>query len=220
MATVLVTGANRGIGLAFAQAYAGRGDRVIATARAGADTEDLQRATREILTLDVTDDDSIGAFATALGQTPIDLLIHNAGILISDDLDHFDPSVFMKQIELNALGPLRLTRALRPQLSLAEAPRLVCLTSRMGSIADNSSGAMYGYRASKAALNAVVKSLSLDLPWPVFAVHPGWVATRMTNHRGQLTPEESVARMVALIDRLGPEQTGHFFHCEGHELPW
>jgi len=220
MATVLVTGANRGIGLAFARAFAARGDRVIGTARRAADVTELQQVADEVLPLDVTDDDSVSALTLAIGETPIDLLVHNAGILVRDDLDDLDPAVFMQQVEVNALGPLRVTRALRPHLARAAAPRIVCITSRMGSITDNTSGRMYGYRASKAALNAVVKSLSIDLPWPVYAVHPGWVATRMTDHEGPLTPDQSVANMLALLDRLGPEHTGRFFHCEGHELPW
>lgn len=220
MPTVLITGANRGIGLALAEAMAARGDRVLATAREGADVAALQRVASEVLPLEVTDDASVEALAGRLAGTPIDLLVNNAGILANDDLDDFDPQVFMRQIEVNALGPLRVTRALRPNLAAAGSPRIVCITSRMGSMADNTSGRMYGYRASKAALNAVVKSLSIDLPWPVYAVHPGWVATRMTNDHGPLTPQQSAAAILVLLDRLGAAETGRFFHCEGHELPW
>src|SRR5690606_20554408 len=140
MPTVLITGANRGIGLALAEAMAARGHRVLATAREGADTEAIRRVATQVLPLDVTDDASVEALATALGGTPIDLLVNNAGILVDDDLDHFDPAVFMQQIEVNALGPLRVTRALRPNLAASEAPRILCVTSRMGSMGDNTSG--------------------------------------------------------------------------------
>jgi len=221
MSTVLITGANRGLGLAFARALRARGDEVIGTAREPANAEELAALGATVEELEVTDDASVASLAERLEGKPIDLLINNAGILRRDRIESFEPETVLRQFDVNALGPLRVTRALLPNLRLADAPKIVSITSRMGSVEDNSSGGFYGYRASKAALNAVIKSLSIDLdPWPVVVIHPGYVRTRMTGNQGDLSADEAVERMLPLIDHLEASQSGKFFHRDGHELPW
>ena len=221
MSTVLVTGANRGLGLAFARAFRARGVDVIGTAREPANAEELAALGATVEELEVTDDASVGSLAERLEGRPIDLLINNAGILRRDRIESYEPETVLRQFDVNALGPLRITRALLPNLRLADAPRIVSITSRMGSVEDNSSGGFYGYRASKAALNAIIKSLSIDLdPWPVVVIHPGYVRTRMTGNQGDLTADEAVERMLPLIDRLEASHSGKFFHRDGHDLPW
>jgi len=221
MATVVITGANRGIGLAFAKVYHSRGDTVIGTTREPAEATELAQLGVQVEELEVTDDASVANFAERIAGRPVDLLINNAGVLRRDRLDSFDPATILRQFDVNALGTLRVSQALAANLKLAPQPRLVAMTSRMGSIEDNNSGGFYGYRASKAALNAIVKCLSIDLePWPVALLHPGYVRTRMTGNQGDLTAEEAVERMLLVIDRLDASMTGKFFHRDGHELPW
>lgn len=218
--TVLVTGANRGIGLAFARTWAGRGARMIGTARHPAEAGALNSVADRVEALDVTDDASVAALADALDDETLDLVIHNAGILVRDDLDDLDPADVLAQLDTNAVGPLRLTRALRPHLGRAASPRLVFISSVMGSIARNGDGGYYGYRASKAALNAVVKNLHLDLdPWPCVALHPGYVRTDMTGG-GNITPEESANDMADTIGKIDRSWSGRFFDRFGEEIPW
>lgn len=227
---VLVTGANRGIGLSWARAFRKRDAKVIGTAREPGGADDLREIGAQVEELDVTDDASVAMLAERLHGVAIDLLVLNAGILRRDTADSVDTALMMRQFDTNALGPLRVALALRPNLALAESasagsagggPAIVAMTSRMGSIADNNSGGFYGYRTSKAALNAVMKSLSIDFsPWPVVVIHPGYIATRMTGNQGDLGPDEAVDRMLSIVDRLDESMTGRFYHRDGHELPW
>lgn len=218
MATVLVTGANRGIGLGFARAYAERGDRVLGTARRPDEAEELAAAAERVLRLDVADDESVAELARELEGESIDLLINNAGILVDDDVGNVDPDDVLAQVDTNAVGVLRVTLALRHLL--ADGAEIACISSVMGSIAENGSGGYYGYRASKAALNAIVKNLSIDLaPVPVIAFHPGYVKTEMTG-RGEIGPDESAAALVELIGRTGRGETGRFLDRHGRELAW
>lgn len=218
--TVLVTGANRGIGLALARTFAERGARVIGTARSPDEADDLAAVAARVERLDQTDDASVAALADSLEGEALDVAVHNAGILRRDDVDDLDPDDVLAQLDTNAVGPLRVTRALRPHHARAEDPRLVYVSSVMGSIGDNGDGAYYGYRASKAALNMVVKNLHLDLaPWPVVALHPGYVHTRMTG-AGNITPEESAAGLVEVIEGVDRSMSGRFFDRFGEELPW
>lgn len=148
-------------------------------------------------------------------------MINNAGLLQDEKLGEIDYDSIRDQFEINTLAPLMVTEALLPNMS--EGSKVALITSRMGSIADNESGGRYGYRASKAALNAFGKSLSLDLKDDGIAVallHPGYVQTRMVNFGGHITPEEAAEGLLARIDELNLENTGGFWHSNGEQLPW
>ncbi len=223
MQTVLITGANRGIGLALARQYLGRGDRVIAVCRHG--SAELAASGAQVESgIDVTDDAALAALAQRLGDTRIDVAWLNAGILSRESLGQIDGDGFdalRRQFEVNALGPLRVVQALLDKL--ARHAKLAIMTSRMGSVADNSSGGYYGYRASKAAVNAIGKSLAIDLrprDISVFLMHPGYVSTDMVGGGGDITPEQSAARLVSKLDVLELDQSGSFWHSDGSALPW
>ena len=223
MATVLVTGANRGIGLALTKHFRARGDEVIGVCRHASDALAATGARVEA-GIDVTDAAALSGLAQRLQGQRIDQLWLNAGILDRDTLDSLDADGFQamrRQFEVNALGPLMVAQALRT--SLARGSKLAILTSRMGSIADNGSGAYYGYRASKAAVNAIGKSLAIDLAprgVAVYLLHPGYVATDMVNGHGDITPEVAAERLAGVVAGLGQEQSGSFWHSNGSPLPW
>jgi NAD(P)-dependent dehydrogenase (short-subunit alcohol dehydrogenase family) len=220
MATILITGANRGIGLALARAYAARGDRVIAACRVGSKAlTDLGAEVHE--GVEVGDDASVDRLATSLGATKIDVLINNAGIHSNETLEDLNFGRIRKQMEVNAYGPLRVTRALLPHLH--KGSKVVIVTSRSGSIGDNGSGHTYGYRMSKAAVNMAGVNLAIDLKprgIPVLLLHPGMVKTDMGGGPGAVEARDAAARMVARIDELSLDTTGKFRHAEGYELPW
>lgn len=220
MKQVLITGANRGIGLELARHYAREGWSVIGVCRE-ASPELVQVADRVIDGVDVTSDTGVARLLATLGDTPLDLLINNAGLLQDERLGDIDFNSIRTQMEINAYAPLRLTEALLSNLS--EGSKVANITSRMGSIADNDSGGRYGYRASKAALNAFGKSLAVDLKPRGIAVaqlHPGYVKTRMVNFGGLISPDESAAGLAQRIDELNLENTGSFWHSNGELLPW
>ncbi len=222
---VLVTGANRGIGLALAKAWAERGERVIATARRPWEADALTGAAARVVALDITQPASVSALAETLADEAIDLLVHNAGILVNDRIDDVDPADVLKQLDVNAVGPLRVSLALRPHLRRAadagRVPRTVFISSVMGSLAENTEGGWYGYRSSKAAANAVMRNLHADLdPWPVVALHPGYVKTRLTGGAGHITPETSAADLVKVIDRVDASMSGGFFDRFGEPIAW
>lgn len=217
---VVITGANRGIGLELARHYAQAGSDVIGVCRE-ASPELKEVAAQVIENVDVTQDAGIQVLATALANQRIDLLINNAGLLQSEQLGSIDYDSIRKQMEINAYAPLRVTEAL--MASIPSGGKIANITSRMGSIGDNDSGGGYGYRASKAALNAFGKSLAIDLKPKGVAVallHPGFVQTRMVNFGGLITPEESAKGLAARIDELNLENTGSFWHQSGELLPW
>jgi len=220
MPTVLVTGANRGIGLEFCRQLAARGDTVIATCRTPSPA--LTALPVEVIDgVDVADDDSIAALAASLSGRAIDLLINNAGVLIRTSLESLDFDLLRRQFEINSLGPLRVTTALRD--NLASGSTVAIITSRMGSIADNTSGGHYGYRMSKAAVNMAGKSLSLDLRprgITVVLLHPGWVRTEMTANNGLIDTTESVTGLLSRIDATTIDDTGTFWHTNGAPLSW
>lgn len=220
MARVLITGANRGIGLAYARLYAARGDEVIAACRQGSKPlEDL--GVRIVPGADVTRDAALAAVAETLAGQTLDVLIANAGVLEEDELDTLDFDRIRKQLEVNAVGPLRTVTAFRSLLK--RGSRVALMTSRMGSIADNTSGGYYGYRMSKAALNAAGKSLALDLASAgimVAILHPGYVRTDMTAGHGALDSDESARMLIQRIDELSPATSGTFWHANGDVLPW
>ena len=223
METVLITGANRGIGLALAQAHAARGDRVIGVCRS--ESKELRATGAQVEAgVDVTDDAALPGLVKKLDGERIHRLWLNAGVLEREKLGGIDQAGFdslRRQFEVNSLGPLRVAQGLLDNLGAGS--KIGIMTSRMGSMGDNDSGGYYGYRASKAAVNAIGKSLAVDLKprgVSVFLVHPGYVATDMVGRSGDITPEVAAQRLVALLDGLGLEQSGSFRHSNGSELPW
>lgn len=217
---VVITGANRGIGLELARHYAREGCEVIGVCRQSSD-ELAAVANQVIDDVDVTTDAGIAKLTSALSGKSISLLINNAGLLQDEQLGSIDFDSIRTQMEINAYAPLRVTEALVPQIR--EGGKIANITSRMGSIADNDSGGRYGYRASKAALNAFGKSLAVDLNPRGIAVgqlHPGYVKTRMVNFGGLITPEESAKGLAERIAQLNLENSGSFWHSNGEELPW
>lgn len=218
--TIVITGANRGIGLALAQQWKARGDRVLAVCRQ-ASTALVDSGVEIIDGVDVSTADGVSNLASALGDTSVDLLYNNAGIMLSETVDDMNYEQILQQFEVNTLGPLRVTMALLSNLHAGSKVGL--MTSRMGSIADNTSGKKYGYRISKAGLNAAGKSLALDLHDRGIAVailHPGWVQTDMTGHSGNLTVDEAASNLIARMDELNLENSGTFWHSDGSVLPW
>lgn len=224
MTTSLITGANRGIGLELARRLRARGDDVIAVCRRSSTALD-DLGVRVESGIDVTDDSSVAKLRERLGETPIDLLVNNAGVLSIESAGAWNPDSIRDQFEVNALGPLRVTMTLLPLLH--RGSKVILVTSRMGSIADNTSGGAYGYRMSKAALNMAGMSLARDLQGRGIAVgilHPGMVATDMTAVFGHgpsmRSPEDAAAKLIERIDELTLEATGSFRHADGEALPW
>ena len=221
MQTVVIVGANRGIGLELARQLANRGDRVLGVCRRPSPDLEALPAVDVREGVDVTKPETLRTLADELGEASIDRLVVVAGILKRVSLEDFDADIIREQFEVNALGPLStvvsLLGCLRPGAKVA------LITSRMGSIADNTSGGSYGYRMSKAALNMAGRSLALDLaPRGVLValLHPGWVRTDMTGGSGLIDAEESAAGLIARIDALTPEGSGGFLHQNGEALPW
>ncbi len=220
MTTIVITGCNRGIGLQLATQFHDRGDEVIGVCR-NPSPELSALGLRVIEGIDVSNGDSVAALAQALDGETIDVLINNAGILRSDSLESIDYDVMLEQYRVNTLGPLRVTQALLPNLH--EGSKVAIVSSRVGSIEDNSSGNNYGYRASKTAVNMVGTNLRHDLEPKGIAVillHPGYVRTDMTGGGGNVSPVDSAKGLIERIDELSMESTGSFQHAEGYTLPW
>lgn len=221
MATFLVTGANRGIGLEYCRQLKARGDDVVAVCRQASDELEGLRVRVEA-GLELSDSQAIDDLVQRLDGLPLDGVILNAGILQSMGLMDLDPAGIRRQFEVNALAPLLLARALVDQMP--SGAKLVLMTSRMGSIDDNSSGGSYGYRMSKVALNMAGKSMAIDLEPLGIAVailHPGLVRTRMIRFNPSgIPPEQSVKGLLARIDGLTLATSGSFWHANGELLPW
>ena len=219
MATILITGCNRGIGLQLCRQFAERGDEVIGVCRS--DTDELRHLGFRVITgVDVSAAESVPRLKESLGAQHLDVLINNAGILLRDSLGELDYTEIVEQFRVNTLGPLRVTEALLDNLS--SGSKVVILSSRVGSIEDNSSGGYYGYRASKAAVNMIGTNLKHDLLPRGIAVgllHPGMVATQMTNGQG-VAPADAAKNIIDRIDGLDLQNSGGFWHAEGYELPW
>ena len=226
MPTLLITGANRGIGLEFARQYAADGWTVHATARdPGAATELTALGGVEVHALDIGDGAAVDALADTIKDVRLDLLINNAGVSGVENaaLGEIDYDGWLEVLRINAISPLRVTEAFLPHLERAATRLIVFLSSRAGSITNNVAGSRYLYRSSKAALNAAIRSLAIDLlprGFKCIAVHPGWVQTDMGGRAAPLAPADSIARMRALFTRIEPHDTGHFINYDGRELTW
>ncbi len=230
MPTALITGANRGLGLEFVRQYAGEGWRVLACCRepgratALAELADGSGGKVSVHRVDVADRGSVDLLARELAGTAIDLLLNNAGTFGDrKGLGELDYDTWLATLAVNTLGPVKMTEAFREHVAASDAKLVVQITSKMGSIADNTSGGGYVYRSSKAALNMANKSLALDLvPQGITCVvlHPGWVVTDMGGPSAPLQPAESVGGMRKVIARLTTADAGRFFDYAGAEIPW
>ena len=220
MATWVVTGANRGIGLELCRQLSARGETVVAACRrTSPELDDLRCEVVE--GVDVTRDDAGAVLDRALGDAAVDVLLCNAGVLLRDRIDALDFEGARLQFDVNALGPLRVISALLPRLGHGAKVGLV--SSKAGSIGDGPSGGLYGYRMSKAALNMAGANLASDLAPRgilVAVLHPGFVRTEMTGGAGTIDPPDAAAGMIARLDELEAERSGRFFHANGEEIPW
>ncbi len=227
MTTVLITGANRGIGYALTEILVKRGDRVIAMVRDPFRLPDLLKtAPREqmmVIGMDVTDDRSVN-HAAAVVQEPIDALVNNAGIYGPRDATGLDVDLaaFAEVLAVNTIAPLRVARAFLPQLKQGQNPRILTVSSQMGALSGSAQGSI-AYRASKAAVNKTMQSLAVDLKpdgVAVIVLHPGWVQTDMGGSSADITPAQSAAGIAGLIDRITLKDTGQFFRWDGTIHPW
>ena len=219
MSTVLITGANRGIGLELTRQLVERGDTVIAAVRSTSPAL-TELGIRVEAGIDVSDD-TLGGLSERLGDVTIDVLINNAGLLEFEHLGDMDLVRIRRQFEINTLGPLKVVLAVLDRM--VDGGRIAMITSRMGSLADNTSGGSYGYRVSKAALNMVGVTLAQDLKKrgiSVALLHPGFVRTEMTRGSGNIEPAESASNLIQRINGMSLENTGQFWHASGELLPW
>jgi NAD(P)-dependent dehydrogenase (short-subunit alcohol dehydrogenase family) len=230
MPSVLVTGGNRGIGLEWCRQYAEAGWRVFATCRRPASADELHELARRhprlsVHRLDVTQAESLAALRAELQDEAIDVLVNNAGVYLekylrSDELRYDD---WLQTLEVNTLGPMRVTEALLEPVAASRRRLIVNMSSHMGSIAEIEAPGDYYYRSSKAALNAAMRGLSIALKARgigVLLLHPGWVKTRMGGPDAPLTPAESVAGMRRLADKFDMDMSGRFFRYNDTEIPW
>lgn len=226
---ILITGANRGIGLGLVKAWLAKGHHVHAAARHPDHARELWELETDykdrchLHALDVTHDDQIAHLASRLSGTPIHMLINNAGILPSwsssfQDLTKAD---LLRAFEVNTVAPIRVTQAFLPHLKAAGHPIVATLSSLMGSVADNTSGGAYAYRISKTAVNMWNKSFAIDHPWLTAVVlHPGWVKTDMGGVNAPTEVEEAVTGLVRVLSSIPAEDSGHFIDFRGRQIPW
>lgn len=224
MPTVLITGTSRGIGREFVRQYAAEGWKVIAIARADNGISE-GKANIEVHTLDVTDHAAVKALASTLRGQSIDVLIANAGIMGkgSSRLGSIDYDAWEEVLRVNVLAPASFAEAFVDNLASSERRLFVVISSGMGSISDNTSGGFYAYRSSKAAVNMVIKSLSIDLQKRgirTVALCPGWVKTDMGGAGANLTPEQSIRGLRKVIDGMDDGKSGGFFNWAGKALGW
>ena len=230
MSNIVITGSNRGIGLALASLYARRGHTVFACCRAPSEAEELQvlAKTHEltVLPLDVRDDASVASLARDLGDTPVDILINNAGVsggpLEQQTAARMDFAAWADAFNVNSIGPVRVLQALLPSLKRAENPKVMSVTSQLGALSLDLALA-YGYSASKAALNKFMRLAAPELARDGVAVgviHPGWVKTDMGGPGAHITPADSAAGIAAVIDQLSLDNTGGFWKWNGSRHEW
>src|SRR5215471_193144 len=231
MPAVLITSANRGLGLEFAVQYLADGWHVYATCRQPKSAEKLQRLAQkekdkiDVFAMDVTNGSSVDRAAKKIGGDAIDVLINSAGIIgkPGQKTGHVDFASWAQVFDVNTMGPLRVTEAFVDNIARSERKLVVTITSGMGSIADNTSGGSIAYRSSKAAVNMVMRSLAIDLsPRGITCVviNPGWVKTDMGGPNASITPADSVAALRRTIGGLRPAQSGKFFHYDGRPYDW
>ncbi|WP_394129916.1 SDR family oxidoreductase [Shewanella maritima] len=220
MKNIVITGANRGIGLALVKQFIDKNYRVFAVCRQSSLA--LAQLDVEVIDgIDVVNEDDLIRLQQRLMDVDIDSLICNAGILRDEQLGNLNLATIREQFEVNAIAPLRIVELL--ETHLVNNAKIAMITSRMGSIADNSSGGRYGYRMSKAALNAASMSISHDLAYKGVAIgiyHPGYVQTDMVGNRGDISAEEAAKRLTGLIENLSLANSGVFMHSNGQVLPW
>jgi NAD(P)-dependent dehydrogenase (short-subunit alcohol dehydrogenase family) len=231
MPSILITGANRGLGLEFCRQYGEQGWRVFACCRQPDTATELQALAKQwshltVHVLEVSNFQQVDQLAAQLVSEPLDVLLSNAGVY-GDKRDHnfgaLDYAAWQESLLINTLAPVKLAEAFLPNLLQAQHPQLVAISSLMGSITDNSSGGSILYRSSKAGLNAAMKSLAIDLQpqnIAVLVLHPGWVKTDMGGERAPTSPEESIAGMRRVISGFTLEQSGSFLDYKGELLPW
>jgi NAD(P)-dependent dehydrogenase (short-subunit alcohol dehydrogenase family) len=229
--TLLITGANRGLGLAHTRKFLERGNRVLALVREPQAAADLHAlaphfgAALEVLAYDALDPQAPARIKQSLGNTAIDVLFANAGAngAKREAFGAVDPEAVLALVRINALAPLALAEALKDNVLASQRKLVAFQSSLMGSIGDNASGGHYAYRIAKAALNMVTKNVALDLFAEgaiVVALHPGWVQTRMGGANAPLTQEQSVSGQQQLLERLTLQDSGGFFNYDGKPLPW
>ena len=225
MKNILITGANRGIGLKFAEILSAN-NNIYATARDITNADDLKKFDNtELLELDLLNKDSIKSFCSELKDIPLDMIINNAGIFQDEQMEEtiLDPELWLDEIMINAIGPVVLSQKLKENIMSGNDKKIIFISSQMGSIDDNYSGGYYFYRTSKSALNSAAKSLSID--WKadgisVLMLHPGWVRTDMGGSNAKLDIDTSVRKMLDVINSLDIGKTGTFLNYEGKKLEW
>lgn len=218
---VVITGANKGIGLALCKEFISRGETVYGVCRKASPELRSIKGINIIENIDVTDSAGLKALKSNLSGVNIHLLVNNAGIFLNESLGSINVESVERQVQVNAVAPLVITDSLLDNIQ--PGAKIALITSRMGSMADNGSGGYYGYRMSKAALNAVGVSLARDLAprnISVGILHPGFVQTEMVNHQGDVSTEAAAKSLVTRIDELNIENTGTFWHANGDVLPW
>ena len=230
MATILVTGANRGLGIEFVEQYLNEGNEVIATYRNENSSMDLiemgnERSNLKLLQLDVSSNKSLNSFAENLGNLPIDIFINNAGVYgpRNSSFGNVDEENWIPAIKVNTIAPILMTQLIIKNIRSGADKKLIYITSKMGSIDDNKGGGAYVYRSSKTALNSVVKSLSVDLEnegMTVALIHPGWVKTDMGGPSALIDKDTSVRGMTEVISNLDISSTGNFYNYDGSIIPW
>ena len=222
--TVLVTGANRGLGLELARQLHEAGATVIGTARKPDKAEDLKELGVRIVQLDVADAASVAAMAAQLEGVPVDAVLNNAGIFPQrESIEDTDPETALRVLTVNTVGPLRVVQALLPNLRAGEWKLIMNMSSGLGSIGNNTGGGMADYRASKAALNMLSRTMAAELGedgFKVVAMSPGWVRTDMGGPQANLSPEESVEGILKVLAGLTGEDNGKYFNYDGRELDW
>jgi len=226
--TVLITGANRGLGLKFTELYAQKKFNVLATCRTPHNADGLLELADKnnqisVLPLDVGISEEVENLAETIKASPIDILINNAGIWRSSTLGSINRQAWLESFTINSIAPYEVTQALLPNIKKGSLKKVVSITSKMGSIDDNTSGSSYIYRSSKSALNMVMRSLQHDLSSygiATLTLHPGWVQTDMGGMNALINDEQSVSGMINVIDKLNIENTGRFIDYDGKPISW